>query len=107
MEAMARGKIVLAPAITGIPELVIHEKTGFLYLPGALKIFLARILFLDERIRGRNQNTVTRINWIRHAARVQVVHNFSHRKNLAHFCNRFLELTAVPDWRPPNEDSVL
>ena len=31
MEAMARGKIVLAPAITGIPELVITGKSGFLY----------------------------------------------------------------------------
>ncbi len=28
MEAMARGKIVLAPAITGIPELVIARQTG-------------------------------------------------------------------------------
>jgi glycosyltransferase involved in cell wall biosynthesis len=107
MEAMAHGKIVIAPAITGIPELVIHEKTGFLYVPGALTIFLARILFLDERIRGGNHNTVTRMNWIRHAARVQVLHNFNRRKNLAHFGKQFLQLTAVQDWRPPHEDSVL
>jgi glycosyltransferase involved in cell wall biosynthesis len=33
MEAMARGRIVLAPEITGIPELVIAGKTGFLYQP--------------------------------------------------------------------------
>ena len=38
MEAMARGKIVLAPAITGIPELVIAGKTGFLYEPGSSTI---------------------------------------------------------------------
>src|SRR5438552_2733895 len=36
MEAMARGKIVLAPAITGIPELVIAGKTGFLYEPASM-----------------------------------------------------------------------
>ena len=35
MEAMVRGRIVLAPAITGIPEIVIPGKTGFLYAPGA------------------------------------------------------------------------
>ena len=28
MEAMARGRIVVAPNITGIPELVLHGKTG-------------------------------------------------------------------------------
>ena len=33
MEAMARGRVVLAPAITGIPELVIDGQTGFLYPP--------------------------------------------------------------------------
>ena len=33
MEAMVRGKPVLAPAITGIPELVADGETGFLYRP--------------------------------------------------------------------------
>jgi glycosyltransferase involved in cell wall biosynthesis len=107
MEAMARCKIVLAPAITGIPELVVPGKTGFLYAPGALKDFVARILFLDERIRGEDPNAVSRLDWIRHAARVQVLHNFSRRKNLAHFGNRFLQLTTAQDWSPAHEDLVL
>jgi glycosyltransferase involved in cell wall biosynthesis len=107
MEAMARGKIVLAPAITGIPELVIPGKTGFLYAPGALKDFLARILFLHERIRGEDPNAVLRLDWLRHAARVQVLHNFSRRKNLTRFCNQFLQLTAAQDWSLPHEDFVL
>ena len=34
MEAMAHGKTVLAPAITGIPELVKDGETGFLYRAG-------------------------------------------------------------------------
>ena len=43
MEAMARGKPVLAPAITGIPELVLDGKNGFLYQPGSLEDFVARV----------------------------------------------------------------
>jgi glycosyltransferase involved in cell wall biosynthesis len=43
MEAMARARIVLAPAITGIPELVIDGKTGFLYQPGDLEEFVRRV----------------------------------------------------------------
>ena len=42
MEAMARGRIVLAPAITGVPELVIPGKTGFLYAAGTLKDLVPR-----------------------------------------------------------------
>ena len=94
MEAMVRGRIVLAPAITGIPELVIPGKTGFLYAPGSIKDFVARILFLEERIRGEDQNAVSRLDWIRHAARVQVVHNFGSRKNLTHFGDRFVQRIA-------------
>jgi colanic acid/amylovoran biosynthesis glycosyltransferase len=43
MEAMARGKLVLAPGITGIPELVLNEENGFLYQPGSLEDFVARV----------------------------------------------------------------
>jgi colanic acid/amylovoran biosynthesis glycosyltransferase len=42
MEAMALGKVVLAPNITGIPELVVDGKTGFLYKAGALEEFVWR-----------------------------------------------------------------
>ena len=43
MEAMAHGKTVLAPAITGIPELVKDGETGFLYRAGSLEDFIAKI----------------------------------------------------------------
>ncbi len=43
MEAMACGKIVLAPAITGIPELVIDGKTGFLYPAGKVEEFVWKV----------------------------------------------------------------
>ena len=112
MEAMMRGKIVLAPAITGIPEIVIPGKTGFLYAPGALRDFVAKILFLEKRMCREDRNAVSRLDWIRHAAQVQVLHNFSRTKNLTHFGDRFVQLVAIPelviqDWSPPHEDFVL
>src|SRR5215813_4629210 len=39
MEAMAMERVVLAPAITGIPELVTSGETGFLYRPGSMDDF--------------------------------------------------------------------
>jgi colanic acid/amylovoran biosynthesis glycosyltransferase len=105
MEAMVRGRVVLAPAITGIPEIVIHGKTGFLYEPGALPDFVARILFLEKLMCGEDRSEVSRLDWIRHAARIQVVHNFSRGKNLARFGSWFLQRIATPDF-PPTQDFV-
>lgn len=112
MEAMARGKIALAPAITGIPEIVVAGKTGFLYAPGVLEDFVARILFLQQMMHGEDGKAVSRLDWIRHAARLQVLHNFSRGKNVTRFGDRFLQLIATPesatqDWSPPHEDFVL
>ena len=95
MEAMVRSRVVLAPAITGIPEIVIPGKTGFLYTPGELEEFVTRILFLDELLRAEERFAVSQLHWIRHAARVQVLHNFSRRKNLNQFGDRFLKLIST------------
>jgi glycosyltransferase involved in cell wall biosynthesis len=117
MEAMARGRIVLAPAITGIPELVIPGRTGFLYAPGELGSFVGSILFLHKLVCKEDRSAVSRLDWNRHAARVQVVHNFSRRTNLTQLADRFLDLIvtrnfankdfANKDWSSPHEDSVL
>jgi glycosyltransferase involved in cell wall biosynthesis len=112
MEAMARGKIVLAPAITGIPELVIGGRTGLLYASGSLEDFVARILFLQELICRENRNAVSRLDWIRHAARVHVLNNFNSSKNLTRFGDLFLQRIVAreftpQDWSPPHEDLVL
>jgi len=127
MEAMIRSRLVLAPAITGIPEIVIPGKTGFLYTPGAVEDFVARIFFFDLLMRSEDRCAVSRLRWIRHAARLQVLHNFNRRKNLTHFGERFLQLIAdsnfatqdsapenlaiqnlaTEDWSPPHEDTVL
>ncbi|MGB8987163.1 MAG: glycosyltransferase family 4 protein [Candidatus Sulfotelmatobacter sp.] len=98
MEAMARGRIVLAPAITGIPELVIPGKTGFLYKPGDLEDFLRRILFLQSLMPFEDQPLRAPLHWISHAARVHVLHNFNRQKNLTRFADEFLR----PIQRPPN-----
>jgi colanic acid/amylovoran biosynthesis glycosyltransferase len=102
MEAMVRGKIVLAPAITGIPELVIPGKTGFLYAPGVLDDFVAKSLFLRRLMRSESGTAVSRLDWVRHASRVQILHNFSRRENLAHFASQFLLRIAPRDFVTQN-----
>jgi len=107
MEAMARGRIVLAPAITGIPELVIPGKTGFLYQAGDPEDFVHRILFLQTLIAGIDHPSVNRLEWIRHAARVHVLNNFNREKNLIHFGDLFLRQIALGNSSPTHENLVL
>ncbi|HVI09077.1 MAG TPA: glycosyltransferase [Candidatus Binatia bacterium] len=112
MEAMARGRIVLAPEITGVPELVIPGKTGFLYTPGSLEDFLTKILYLRRLLALEDANCGSRLDWIRHAARIYVLHNFHARQNLSLFCDRFLNWLSrtespIAQRSSPDEDLVL
>jgi glycosyltransferase involved in cell wall biosynthesis len=86
MEAMAHGKLVLAPAITGIPELVIDGKTGFLFEPGSLDDFVSRI---EEIISSSFPE-------IRRAARRHVRRNFHRESNLISFGDLFSQRLAAP-----------
>jgi len=79
MEAMARQKVVLAPAITGIPELVVDGKTGFLYRPGSLEGFVERVQLV--------QDIGPTLGSLRQAAREHVLQRFDWEKNLAAFCD--------------------
>jgi colanic acid/amylovoran biosynthesis glycosyltransferase len=89
MEAMAQGKIVLAPQITGIPELVVDGITGFLYRPGSLEDFVSRAELIDQ--------TRAALSTVRENARAHIVRHFDRDKNLAAFCELFLEkLGAKP-----------
>ena len=97
MEAMAQGRIVLAPSITGIPEIITAGKTGFLYAPGNIEDFVARILFLRELMRREDRNAVSRLDWIRHAAQTQIFQNFNRKKNLSRFRDGFLQLIQTPE----------
>jgi colanic acid/amylovoran biosynthesis glycosyltransferase len=83
MEAMAMERVVLAPDITGIPELVTHGKTGFLYQPNSMEDFLAKL----QVIRATGQSLYA----VRRAARRQVDLYFNSRVNLAGFAECFLK----------------
>src|SRR5262249_18588861 len=80
MEAMVCGKPVLAPAITGIPELVRHGETGFLYQPGSKEDFVAQVEFIARTRRA--------LGPICRAARRHVLQHFDREKNLRALCDR-------------------
>ena len=116
MEAMARAKIVLAPAITGIPELVSAGKTGFLYEPRSMDALVDRLLFLHAVIRREGQmdqrssclvSAARQLKRVRLAARAQVQHNFNRKRNLELFADLFLQRIAAQDESIPNENLVL
>jgi colanic acid/amylovoran biosynthesis glycosyltransferase len=83
MEAMAHEKLVLAPAITGIPELVIDGKTGFLYQPGSLEDFVGRVQEICA---------LPALQSVRRHAREHVRMHFNKQTNLEQFADLFLEI---------------
>jgi colanic acid/amylovoran biosynthesis glycosyltransferase len=99
MEAMAHERIVLAPAITGIPELVIDGKTGFLYQPGALEEFAWRV----EQI----SKTLNALQFVRRAARDHVRSYFHRQTNLEQFADLLLDSIRPDDRSCVDADSVL
>jgi len=99
MEAMAMGKIVLAPRITGIPELVIHGRTGFLYEAGSLDDFVRNVHMIRELRSG--------LEPIRRGAQKHVRERFNRDSNLQAFAERFLTAIGARGERRVHEDSVL
>ena len=102
MEAMGRGKIVLAPAITGIPELVIEGKSGFLYQPGMIDDFVAHVQLVASLMQSDSaEEHDARLDRIRRAASQHIAQEFSRRKNLKRFGDVFLQrlgkCEAIPD----------
>ena len=93
MEAMARGKPVLAPAITGIPELVLDGQNGFLYHPGSLEDFVARVELVHRR--------KSALGPLAQAARQHVLQHFNREKNLTAFCDLILaNISPTPTSQP-------
>ena len=78
-------RVVLAPEITGIPELVTHGMNGFLYTPNSIEDFLAKL----QSIRAAGQ--ALELDAVRHAARREVDLYFNSRVNLAGFAECFLK----------------
>lgn len=115
MEAMARGKVVLAPAITGIPELVIAGETGFLYEPGRMNDFVDQLITINSLVRadGFDQSKADRnaasgrLDWICHAARVHVAEKFNRQKSVERFGELFLERVAAQNESTSDENFVL
>jgi glycosyltransferase involved in cell wall biosynthesis len=99
MEAMAYGKTVLAPAITGIPELVINGRTGFLYTSGSLQDFVTRVEEIIE-----SGKALARVG---KAARQHVIEKFNREKNLAAFAELFLRQVTGDTKGKAHEDFVL
>lgn len=99
MEAMAHGRAVLAPAITGIPELVVDGKTGFLYRAGSLEDFVAQVEVICK--------SQSALGPLRRAARRHVIEHFNREKNLAAFGNLFLARIAATTETNRDEDPVL
>jgi colanic acid/amylovoran biosynthesis glycosyltransferase len=97
MEAMRCGRIVLAPEITGIPELVLDGQTGFLYRVGDLQDFLAKVALINEMSKELNE--------MRNKAREHVIRNYDEATNLERFTNVFLGMMDLRGSR--NENSNL
>lgn len=116
MEAMAREKIVLAPAMTGIPELIFPGKNGFLYQPGSMGDFLAQVLLIQSLLQAEGKrdqefsllfSLSKQLDWMRHAARVQILHNHNRAKNLATFADLFIRRITPRTESALHEDTVL
>ncbi len=104
MEAMAYGVSVIAPAITGIPELVrdiAPGRTGFLYSPGSLSNLVAKIEWIA--IGGSLQERES----IRRAAHQAVARDFHRQNNLAQLSKIFTTRALSPEETFRNANPVL
>ena len=87
----------VAPAITGIPELVEHARTGFLYEPGSMRDFLSALSWiLDRRFS---------LAHVGRAAAASISVNYNRQTNLRRFADHFLERIASTDHA--HENSLL
>ena len=66
LEAMANGLVIVASDIGGVPDYVVHNKTGFLCEPGNVDQFVEKLLWImqnyssDEIVKVR-QNAITEV----------------------------------------------
>src|SRR5439155_24138899 len=83
MAAMAMEKLVIAPRISGIPEIVIDGENGFLYALDSMDDFLGKLQIM--------MRCAPLMDNVRRAARQQIVSNFNAIINLADFASLFLQ----------------
>jgi colanic acid/amylovoran biosynthesis glycosyltransferase len=89
MEAMAHERLVLAPAITGIPELVEHQRTGFLYQPGSLLDFVSAVSWIQAHRAS--------LTGIQHAAAASIAASYNRQRNLRAFAEQLLARISQSD----------
>jgi glycosyltransferase involved in cell wall biosynthesis len=82
MEAMAHQKLVLAPSITGIPELVEHQRTGFLYQPASLPDFVSAVTWIHDHRAS--------LSGIERAAAASIAASYNRQRNQRAFADQFL-----------------
>ena len=115
MEAMPRGAIVLAPEITGIPELVIPGETGFLYQSGSMQDFVAQLAWIEKQIRDeksqRSDRDAPRVTGtfelMREKARAHVHQHFNRRRNLQVFAESLMAEITRSGRSSSNENPIL
>ena len=100
MEAMARGKTVLAPSISGIPELVMDGPSGFLFREGSIDDFLHQV----EKIRTSSPAILRNISA---AARKTISQSFDRNNNQTAFVDLLLQQTTSTTQSDPHENFVL
>jgi glycosyltransferase involved in cell wall biosynthesis len=88
MEAMAMERIVIAPRMSGIPEIVIDGENGFLYSANSMDDFLDKLRMV--------MRCVSYMDGIRRAARRRIVSHFNAGINMPDFAARFLQEIALP-----------
>jgi glycosyltransferase involved in cell wall biosynthesis len=89
MEAMSHAKLVLAPAITGIPELVEHQRTGFLYQPASLPDFVNAVTWIHDHRAS--------LSGIERAAAASIAASYNRQRNLRAFAEQFLARISQSD----------
>ncbi len=97
MEAMAHEKLVLAPAITGVPELVEHQRTGFLYQSGSLADFVGTVRWI--------QGHQSSLSGIQRAAAASISASYDRQRNLRAFSEQFI--AAISPSEGPHAHPVL
>jgi glycosyltransferase involved in cell wall biosynthesis len=97
MEAMAHGRLVLAPAITGIPELIQHGKNGFLYESESILDFLDSVRWILDRRFSLEE--------VRRSAVETISTHYDRQKNIRSFADHFLARLSEPS--DDQEDPLL
>lgn len=77
MEAMLNGTPVLAPLITGIPEIVSDGETGFLYESENLNAFVEKVIYIYEKRCS--------LDILRRQARDRILKHYDRVKNMEQF----------------------